>query len=403
MSTRASALFIYITVALDAVGFGIVVPVVPDMVKWIGHMPASDTSFWVGLLLAAFAAMQFLAAPVLGGLSDRFGRRPVLLTSLAGVGLLSLATAAAPNLLVLLAVRMAAGAMSGNEAAAEACIADITPAEQRAARFGMIGALYGIAFVLGPAAGGLLGRVDVRLPFVASAVLAACNLAYGCLLLPESLPADRRRDFDWRRANPFGTLRGAFAGRSAIVLAGAWCCLWFALGAQQSSFILANEMRFGWNTVQNGLVLALAGSVSALTQGVLVQRCTARLGEKPTALLGLGFSTIGYLCYAFAFSRFVMFPGVVILALGALANPAIQAMATSRAGRDAQGEVQGGLTALQGLMAVVAPLSTGWLFTVATRPGHAIHFAGAPFLVAAIACAGGLLGLLLLPRNADQD
>ncbi len=396
---RASALFIYVTVMLDALGFGIVVPVVPELVRRIGHVPAADTSIWVGLLLTLFSAMQFLAAPVLGGLSDQVGRRPVLLGSLAGLCLGGLATAWAPNLFVLILVRMATGALSGNGAAAEAYIADITPAGERAGRFGLIGALYGIAFVLGPAVGGVLGRSDPRWPFVASAALAACNFAYGLLVLPESLGGEQRRRLSWKRANPFGTLRTMFADRGRAILGIAWCCLWFSLGAQQSSFILANEMRFGWSTVQNGLVLALAGAVSALTQGLLVQRATNGLGAKRTALLGLGFSALGYAFYAFAASRAVMFPGVVILALGALGNPAIQAMVTARTGPESQGEANGALTSLQGLMAVVAPLSTGWLFALATRAHGAVHFAGAPFLLAAVICVGGLVSLLALQEN----
>ena len=320
---RASAAFVYVTIALDALAFGIVIPVEPDLVMKIGHVPPSAASFWLGALLAAFSTMQFLASPVLGGLSDRFGRRPVLLMSLAVLGISAAVTPFVPGLFWLLAVRMIAGATSGNSAAAQAYISDVTPAGERAQRFGAVGALYGLGFVLGPAVGGTLGAMSLALPFLASAALAACNVVYGLVALPESLSPELRRPLEWRRANPLGTLAAVFVGGDLVRLGVAWCCSWFALGAQQSSFILANEMRFHWNTWQNGLVLALAGAASAATQGVLVRSIVARLGPQRTAVLGLGFCAIGYGCYSFAVTSSIMFCGVLILALGALGNPAI--------------------------------------------------------------------------------
>ena len=388
-----------VTVALDALAFGVVIPVEPGLVMRLGHISAGDASFWLGAILTTFSTAQFAAAPVLGGLSDRFGRRPVLLASLAAQGLAALASAFAPNLFWFFLIRAAAGAGSGNTAAASAYLADISTPEQRARRFGWVGAMFGLGFVLGPAAGGLLGGVSVRLPFLVSAGLAGCNVLYGLAALPESLPADRRRPFRWGGANPFGALRGAFAGGGAWRLGFAWCCLWFALGAQQSSFILANQMRFHWNTRDNGLVLALAGIASAITQGLLVGRAQSRLGRRRTALAGLGCSALGYFFYAFAASRWIMFPGVLILALGALGNPSLQAIFSARAGSRRQGETQGALACLQGLMAIIAPLATGALFTVATRPGAALHFPGAPFLLAAIVCTAG--GFVLIGAKED--
>ena len=401
---KASAVFIYVTIALDAIGFGIVVPVVPDLVMRVGHIPASDASFWVGALLAAFSAMQFVAAPVLGGVSDRFGRRPVLLFSLAALGLAALLTAFVPSLFWLLALRMAAGATSGNISAAMAYIADVTPPAERAGRYGSVGALFGLGFVLGPALGGALGGIDVRLPFVFSAGLAAANVMYGVLLLPESLPREQRVAFDWRRANPIGALSAVFVDTPRLRLGAAWCCIWFALGAQQSSFILANELRFHWNTVQNGLALALAGVSSALVQGLLVRRAVARWGMERTATVALGLSVLGYVCYAYAVTPAILFGGVLILALGSMSNPAVRSMLSVAVGPHRQGEVQGALASLQGLMAIAAPLTMGGLFARTTRPSAAVHFAGAPFALAAIVCGAGALVVwrLQLPRPAVE-
>ncbi len=395
---RASTSFIFVTVGLDALGAGVVVPVLPDLVMRVGHVAAGAASFWLGAILTAYSLMQFVAAPVLGGLSDRFGRRPVLLVSLAALAASMLLMAQARSLLALLLIRLFAGAMSGNTAAATAYIADVTPPAQRARGFGMVGALYGLGFVLGPALGGVLGAAGPRLPFYASAVLVAANVVYGWLVLPESLPPQRRRSFSWRRANPFGSLGMVFSTPATLRLGAAWCCVWFAIGAQQSSFILANEMRFHWNTMQNGLVLALAGIASAVTQALLVGTAVARFGPLRTARLGMACLTLGYLGYAFASTRWIMFPAVLVLALGALCNPAVQSMLSTAAGPRRQGEVQGGLEALQGLMAASGPLLMGWLFEQATR-GTA-HFVGAPFLLAAAICVAGFVTLSLGERGA---
>ncbi len=381
-----------VTIALDAIGFGMIIPVEPQLVMRIGHVSGAAASFWLGAILATFSGALFLSAPMLGGLSDRFGRRPVMLLSVAMQGSAALATVFVPNLWLFFVLRAIAGASSGNISAATAYLADISTPEQRAQRFGLVGAMFGLGFVLGPAFGGLLGTVSIRLPFLIRAILAGCNLVYGFIVLRESLPPERRRPFNWRQANAFGALRGVTLDRAAQRLGIVWCCLWFALGAQQSCFILANQMRFHWNSWQNGLVLALAGAASALTQGLLVGRVRRRLGLRRTALVGIGLSALGYLTYSLALRSWMMFPGAVILALGALANPAVQSMFSGLGGRG-HGETQGALSSLAGLMAIVAPLTMGGIFSFATRPGAPLHFAGAPFLLAALICAGGAVVL----------
>ena len=389
----ASAPFILGVIALDTLSFGIVIPVLPNLVAQVAHASASTASFYVGALFAVFSLVQFLCAPVLGGLSDRFGRRPVLLVSLAALGLNSLFWVWVDTLAWLFAMRVFAGLFSANASTAAAYIADVTPPEQRARYFGLLGAMFGLGFIAGPVLGGVLGEFWIRLPFLVAAGLIGCNVLYGLIVLPESLPVERRRPFDWRRANPFASLKAIGLQSAPMRLAFAWCCTWFALGAQQTSFILSNQMRFGWTTLDNGLVLAAGGAAQVLVQGVLVRRVIARLGERRTALCGYGFSVAGYLVYSLAFRPWMMLAGIPVLALGALAGPPVQSMLSAAAAANRQGELQGALASLQSLMLVVGPLIMGTLFADATRPGQALHFPGAPFLLASLICLCGLLVL----------
>jgi MFS transporter, DHA1 family, tetracycline resistance protein len=404
---ESGTLFILITIALDALAFAVIIPVVPDLVRQIGHLGRDDASFWVGVVFSAFAGAQFLFAPVLGGLSDRFGRRPVLLGSLAIMSANAIGWAFVPSLGWLVALRFVAGALSGNVAAATAYLADITPPERRGRAFGLVGAMFGLGFVVGPGLGGLLAAVSLRLPFFVAAALLACNVVYGLLVLPESLPPDRRRPFSWRRANPFGTLSLAVRDRLTRRLGLAWCCSWMALGAQQAAFILANQMRFNWSIEQNGLVLAAAGLAQALVQGVLIGRVSDRIGARNTALVGFGFAASGYGAYAAATTPALLFTGIPLLAMGALAGPSIQAMLSRAAGPTRQGEVQGTLSSLQGLSLLVAPIAMGALFQQMTHPGTVPfgpdgRFAGAPFLAASLLCLLALAVLAALPRREGE-
>ena len=398
----ASSGFILATIALDALSFAILIPVVPDLVMQIGHLARAQASIWLGIVFATFSFMQFLCAPIAGGLSDRFGRRPVLLISLAALGLNSLLWIWAPNLWWLVGLRLVAGALSGNVSAATAYIADVTPPERRARAFGLVGAMFGLGFVVGPALGGWLGSIWLRLPFLVSAVLIGVNVLYGLAVLPESLPPERRRRFSWSRANPIGSLSLFRVNGWTLRLGLAWSCGWIALGAQQSCFILANQMRFGWTIAENGAALALGGISQALVQGLLVSRATRRLGAKRTAVAGFGFSVAGYAAYAVASSSWIMIPAILMLAFGALSNPAIQSMLSVAAGPTRQGEIQGGLSSLQGLSMVAGPTVTGLVFELATRPASALHWPGAPFALAALTCVAGLLAVVALPETVPR-
>ena len=373
------------TVALDALGFGIVVPVVPTLVMQLGHLSAAKASFTMGMLLAAFSVMQFLCAPLLGAISDRFGRRPVLIAALGGMGVNYLLLAWAPSLAWLFLGRVIAGATAASYSTATACIADVTPRNLRAQRFGLVGAMFGLGFVAGPALGGLLGSWGIRLPFILSAVLAGANCLFATIALPETLDHAVRRPIRFSEANPLGSMRVLGADRDYRLLAVAWCCTWFALGILQSTFVLANDLRLHWSLEQNGLALAVVGIGSALVQGLLVRRLVPWLGERRAALIGYSLSGIAYIAFALAVDPAILFVGIVVQSFGAISGPAVQSMISSRAAADYQGSIQGALASVQGLIAIVAPLAGGWIFSVFANPATTPYFPGAPYVMAAAA------------------
>jgi DHA1 family tetracycline resistance protein-like MFS transporter len=309
----------------------------------------------------------------------------VLLLSLSGICANYLLLAWAPSLTWLFLGRLIAGATAANAATATAYIADVTPPQKRAAQFGLVGAAFGVGFVVGPALGGVLGAYGLRLPFFVAAGLAGCNVLYGLFVLPESLPPARRRPFDWRRANPLGSLRVVMASPDLGRLAIAWGSIWFALGALQSTFVLANQTRFGWDTQHNGMALAVAGLGSAIVQGFLVRRIVPALGERRAAMIGGVIVGGGYLCIALAPFGWMVVLGIVLQSIGAITSPAIQGMVSAVATADRQGETQGALSSVQGLTAIASPLVASWVFSTFTDPSAPIFLPGAPFIVSTLA------------------
>ncbi len=369
------------TLAIDALAFGIIAPVMPDLIMQVAGMSGSAASFTMGALLTTFAVMQFLCASLLGGLSDRYGRRPILLLSLAGTCVNYLLLAWAPSLPWLFIGQAISGATVANVSSANAYIADVTPPAERAHRFGLVGATFALGFVLGPAIGGILGGYGLRLPFVVAAALAGGNALYGLAALSESLPPDRRRRFYWQSVDPIRVLRAVISDRGFARLAIAWSCIWIAFGALQSSFVLANELRLGWTTWQNGIALVALGLGAAFAQGIVVRRAIAWTGEQSTAMISFALAGCAYLCFAFAFMSWMVYAGIVLQAFGAMSMPSIQAMVSTRTDPYRQGEVQGALGSLRGLTAIAAPLVAGSLFAMFTRGD--VFFPGAPFLLAA--------------------
>ncbi len=391
---RAPAVgFVLVVLAFDSLGIGLIVPIVPELVRFLSGRDAGGASIDVGSLVATFALAQLLAAPVLGGLSDRFGRRPVILLSIAGAAANYLLLAWAPSLSWLYLGRALAGISAANTSSATAYIADVSTPEQRARRFGLVGATFSLGFVLGPIMGGVFGSISLRLPFLVAAGLAAANALYGAFLLPESLPRDRRQSFAWRGANPVAALRmlasDAVLGRLAI----AWSAMWFAIGTLQTVFVLSTGLRFGWGSLQNGAALGLVGVTGAVVQGLLVRRVVARVGERSAAVLGLLASACAYAILGLAVRGWMIYLGIALQAFGGLANPSIRALISVRAGPERQGRVMGALSSVEGLTAIASPVVASTLFRLFAGPGAVAQIPGMPFLATSLLFVGAIAAL----------
>ncbi|KTE18262.1 MFS transporter [Sphingopyxis sp. H050] len=387
--------FIVVTIFIDAIGFGIIMPVLPQLVMEVGRIDlpqAIEIGAWIGLVMAV---ATFLASPVLGNLSDRFGRRRVLLLSLGGLTADYVLLTVVNTLPWLFVARAISGIFGGSYAAAQAAIADVTKPEDRARNFGFVGAAFGVGFVVGPAIGGFLGEVSPRAPFVAAAILAAANMLYGLIVFPETLPAARRRPFDWRRANPLGALKtmrslpgmGGVAG--VLVL---WQIASLVYPMTWSFYCIA---QLGWTPGMIGASLAAVGVAIAVGQAFVVGPAVARFGERDAATLGILIAVMVYVGYAFTTSTLGAFLLLIPVALQAPVQPSLMAMMSRRATPETQGEVQGISAMAMGLGQLAAPvLLTGTMahFTAKTAP---VHFPGAAFIVAAIF---GLLAVAMLRR-----
>ncbi len=394
--SRHALAFIFVTVLLDSIGVGIILPVTPALIVELIGGDLSGASLYGGWLGFVFAAMQFLFAPVLGNLSDRFGRRPVLLLSLATLGLDYLVMALAPSIAWLFLGRAIAGIAGASFTPAYAYVADITPVEQRARAFALLGAAFGAGFILGPAFGGLLGGLGTRAPFYAAALISLANLGYGWSVLPESLPGRSRRAFEWRRANPAGTLLRMRRRPEVLALLLA-IFLWNVAGQSYSSTWAFYTMhKFGWSAAAVGASLAFAGAIVVLSQGGIARALFPRLGEAPPAFPGSLGGSAGFLGYAFASQGWMMYAWLLTWLLGGIAYPAMNALASHRIAADAQGELQGAIASSVGLASIVGPPLMTQLFGHFSSPGAAIVFPGAAF-----ACAAALaLATLPILRGA---
>ena len=397
---RAAFAFIFVTVLLDMLALGMVIPVLPKLIESFVAGDTARASEYVGLFGSVWALMQFVFSPVQGALSDRFGRRPVILISNFGLGLDYVVMALAPNLAWLFAGRVVSGICSASVSTAFAYIADVTEPEQRSARFGMLGAAFGVGFVIGPAVGGLLGAIDPRLPFWAAAGFSLLNGLYGLFVVPESLAADKRSPWSWRRANPLGALRLLRRQRELIGLAVANFLAQTAHVALPTVFVLYAGYRYGWGERPVGLVLAAVGACAIVVQAALVGRCVKRFGERRTLLIGLLAGALGFAVYGVAPNGAVFCLGIPIMALWGLASPTASGLMSRRVSASEQGQLQGANASIQGIANLVAPPIFALLFAYVIGAGRDWGVPGAPFGLAALllAAAGALAWQVTRPE-----
>lgn len=406
---RAAVVFIFITVLLDIFALGIVAPVLPKLVEgFLGGNTAEGARLF-GLLATLFALMQFFAAPVLGALSDRYGRRPVVVGSNLGLGLDYLVMALAPSLAWIFVGRAVAGVMAASIPTAYAYIADVTPPERRAQSFGLLGAAFGIGFVLGPAVGGLLGQVDPRAPFWAAGILSLANAAYGFLVLPESLPRERRTAIKWRKANPIGALAFLRARPELFGLAGSNFLGYLAHVALPAMFALYTGYRFNWDSDAVGYALAAVGVSSLVVQGGLVGPVVKALGEQRALYFGLAAGSLGFLVYGMAPAGAYFYLGIPLVALWGIAGAAAQSLMSKQVDPTAQGELQGALASLRSVADLFGPTLFTLSFAAAISPGAIIALPGIPYLIAsalvaaALLIAGSVLSRRVLPDTPPSS
>lgn len=372
--------FIMIAVLIDMMSIGLMIPVLPHMVGLFTESKA-DQAFWFGAVSFAFGIANFFGSPILGALSDRFGRRPVLLIGFSGLAFNFFMTAAATSLWMLVWVRLIGGAMQANVAVANAYVADITPPQDRARRFGLLGAMMGVGFILGPALGGVLGDIDVRLPFIASGTLAVINWIYGYFVLPESLPPEQRTPFAWRKANPVSALRGLFdlGGVGPLVAVIALSTL--AQFMLHATWVLYTTFKFGWGPHETGLSLMVVGLANVLMQGVLLKHILKRISPQRLAVVGLFTATLAYTAYGLAPQSWVLFVIILLNMPASATGSTLQSIVSSAAHANVQGQTLGAVSSINSMMAILAPLAgAGLLALVSDAPAGSAQL-GLPLYV----------------------
>lgn len=381
---QASMVFIFITLLIDVIGFGIIIPVMPRLIIELHGGNFSDAARIGGWLLFAFSLMQFLFSPVMGNLSDKVGRRPVLLFSLFGFGIDYLIMALAPSLGWLVVGRLIAGMTGASFSTASAYIADVSPPEKRAQNFGLIGAAFGAGFILGPALGGFLAEYGTRVPFYGAATLSLLNWLYGFFILPESLPKEKRRPFEWKRANPIGSLAALKKYPVTYGLVASLVCIYIASHAVHSTWSYFTMGTFNWDEKAVGLSLALVGLLVGLVQGVLIRITIPRFGQKKSLYYGLAMYTIGLLLFAFASEGWMMYAFLVPYCLGGIGMPALQGIISAQVPSNEQGELQGALTSLMSVTNIIGPLMMTNIYAYFTGENAPVHFSGAAFIAGAL-------------------
>lgn len=399
---KAALTFIFITILIDVTGLGIIIPVVPQLIMELTGEGLSKAAMYGGWLMFCYAFIQFIFAPIIGGLSDRFGRRPVLLLSLAGFGLDYIVTGFAPNIYWLFGARIIAGITGASTATANAYIADISTPEKKAQNFGLIGAAFGIGFIIGPVIGGLLGELGSRIPFFVAAGLAFLNCMYGYFVLPESLPKEKRRPFEWKRANPIGSLNQIrkFPAISGLVIV--FFLLYLSHHATSSTWTYFTMFKFGWNEAMVGFSLGIVGISVAIVQGGLTRVVIPKIGEVKSVYVGLMFSTLGSIGFALSPTGTILLAVIFPFALGGFAGPSLQSIISNEVDDNQQGEVQGALTSLISFTAIIGPPFMTGLFGYFTSDGAPIELPGAAFFAGASLTFLSLLFALYIFRRNQQ-
>ena len=396
--------FIFITILIDVIGLGIIIPVVPKLIEQLTGEGLSQASVYSGWLTFAYAAAQFCFAPVMGGLSDKLGRRPVLLAALLGLGLDYIFLSFAPTLAWLFVGRVLAGITGASFTTATAYIADISTPDKRAQNFGLVGVAFGLGFIIGPTVGGLLAHFGPRTPFMVAAGLSLCNFLYGLLVLPESLPTTLRRPFKWSRANPVASLLRLGRYPTVLGLVASLVLIYLAGSAVQSVWTFYTMLKFSWTEGMVGVSLGVVGLFSALVQGGLVRVAIPKLGAARAIVIGLLCYAVGLVLFAFASRGWLMLAFLAPYCLGGIAGPALQGTISGQVPANEQGELQGALTSLVSATGVVGPLLMTYLFGHFTGPKAPVYFPGAPFLMGAVlALASGTLAYYSLKKYPPAD
>lgn len=393
--------FIFVTLLLDAIGFGIIIPVMPLLITELIHGNLSQASEWGGWLTFAYAFMQFIFAPIIGNLSDQYGRRPVLLFSLFGFGLDYILLAISPTIWWLFLGRVIAGITGASFSTASAYIADISTPEKRAQNFGLLGAAFGMGFIVGPAIGGIMAEYGSRVPFYAAAVLTLLNWLYGYFILPESLNRENRRQFSWKRANPLGSLKHLRKYPAVAGLILSLILVYLSAHAVQTTWTFYTMEKFEWTPQWVGYSLTFIGIMIALVQGLLIRVIIPKIGQKRGVYIGLALYSLGFLLFAFATKGWMMFAFMVPYSLGGIAGPSLQGIISGTVPNNEQGELQGGLTSLMSATSIFGPVLMTSLFAYFTSEGAPFLFAGAPFLMGAIlTLISAILAYRSLKRNS---
>jgi DHA1 family tetracycline resistance protein-like MFS transporter len=382
---KAAVGFIFLTLLIDVIGLGIIIPVMPQLIKHLlGTDDISKVSIYSGWLTFLYASMQFLFSPLIGSLSDKYGRRPVLLFSLLGFGLDYLFLAFSPTIWFLFIGRTISGITGASFTTASAYMADISDDSNRAQNFGMIGAAFGVGFIIGPMLGGFLGELSPRLPFIVAACLALINAFYGYFVLPESLATENRRSFNWSRSNPLGALAHLRKYPAVSGLIVSLVFIYIGAHAVQSNWSFANIEKFHWSPKMIGMSLGAVGLLVGIVQGVLIRFINPKLGNEKSVYIGIALYALGLFLFAFATQSWMMFVFLIPYCFGGISGPALQSLISVHVPKNEQGELQGSLTSIMSVTSIVGPLIMTGLFSYFSNPKHGFYFPGVSFLMGSI-------------------